>query len=160
MISRIVVAAVVTATAAPALAIVGPLAFGDRPYTALTDSMEPTISAGDVVIDERISPLQAQVGDVVTFRDPEDQSRQLTHRVKSIRRQGSHGTASTMTMSGNTVTVVLGTYNATAIVDPARTTAGGRGTMAWTPVATPFDRAANSMSTTAANESGAADRDF
>ena len=56
------------------LAIAVPLAFGARPYTVLTGSMEPTISPGDVVIDERISPLEARVGDVVTFRDPEDQS--------------------------------------------------------------------------------------
>ncbi|HWA52951.1 MAG TPA: hypothetical protein VG816_02125, partial [Solirubrobacterales bacterium] len=75
-------------------------------------------------------------------------------------RFGASGTASTMTMSGNTVTVAFGTYNATAIVDPARTTAAGTGTMTWTPVATPFDRAANAMSTTTASESGAADREF
>lgn len=73
-----------------ALAIAGPLAFGARPHTVLTGSMEPTIAAGDVVIDERIPPTAAAVGDVVTFRDPEDQSRLITHRVRSIRRQGSH----------------------------------------------------------------------
>ena len=72
------------------LAIALPLAFGARPHTVLTGSMEPTIAPGDVVIDERISPTEAQVGDVVTFRDPEDQSRLITHRVRSIRRQGSH----------------------------------------------------------------------
>ncbi len=103
MIPRIAVAAVVTATAALALAIFGPLAFGDRPYTVLTGSMEPTIAAGDVVIDERISPLRAEVGDVVTFRDPEDQSRQLTHRVKSIRREGSHLWFVTQGDANNTV---------------------------------------------------------
>jgi signal peptidase len=52
--------------------------------------MEPAIAAGDVVIDERISPTSARVGDVVTFRDPEDQSRLITHRVRGIRRQGAH----------------------------------------------------------------------
>jgi signal peptidase len=71
-------------------AIALPLAFGARPHTVLTGSMEPTIAAGDVVIDERISPTAAEVGDVVTFRDPEDQSRLITHRVRSIRRAGSH----------------------------------------------------------------------
>lgn len=71
-------------------AIALPLAFGARPHTVLTGSMEPTIDAGDVVIDERISPTEAEVGDVVTFRDPEDQSRLITHRVRSIRRAGSH----------------------------------------------------------------------
>ncbi len=103
MIARVAVAAVVTATAALALAIFGPLAFGDRPYTVLTGSMEPTISAGDVVIDERVSPLEARIGDVVTFRDPEDQSRQLTHRVKGIRRQGSHLWFVTQGDANNTV---------------------------------------------------------
>ena len=82
--------AVVVAAAALILAVALPLAFGDRPHTVLTGSMEPTISPGDVVIDARISPLDARVGDVVTFRDPEDQSKLITHRVKRIRRSGSH----------------------------------------------------------------------
>jgi signal peptidase len=73
-----------------AAAIALPLAFGARPQTVLTGSMEPAISAGDVVIDERVSPLSAELGDVVTFRDPEDQSRLITHRVIGIRRDGSH----------------------------------------------------------------------
>lgn len=103
MIPRLAVAAVAIATAALALAVFGPLALGDRPYTVLTGSMEPTISAGDVVIDERISPLRARVGDVVTFRDPEDQSRQLTHRVKRIRRAGSHLWFVTQGDANNTV---------------------------------------------------------
>jgi hypothetical protein len=75
-------------------------------------------------------------------------------------RFGVSGTASTMTMSGNTVTIVLGTYNATPILDPARTTAGGNGTATWTPVAGPYDRAENAMSTAPATESGAADKEF
>lgn len=75
-------------------------------------------------------------------------------------RFGGSGTASTMTMSGNTVTVVLGTYNATVIVDPMRTTAAGNGTATWTPTATPYDRASNAMSTASASESGGADREF
>jgi hypothetical protein len=75
-------------------------------------------------------------------------------------RFGASGTPSTMTMSGNTVTIVLGTYNATAIVDPARTTAGGNGTATWTPAVGPCDRAENAISTAAATESGAADREF
>ncbi len=75
-------------------------------------------------------------------------------------RFGVGGTASTMTMSGNTVTIVLGTYSTTPLVGPERTTAGGTGTMTWTPPATPFDRAANPMSTATASESGAADKEF
>ncbi len=90
MIARVAVAAVLTVATALALAIALPLAFGARPYTVLTGSMEPAISAGDVVVDERISPLSAAVGDVVTFRDPEDQNRQITHRVVRIRHAGEH----------------------------------------------------------------------
>ena len=72
---------------------------------------------------------------------------------------GSTGTASTMVMTGNAITITLGTYQAESIL-VARGTAAGVGTMVWTPVATPFDRAANVMSTTPATESGTADKDF
>jgi hypothetical protein len=65
-----------------------------------------------------------------------------------------------MAFAGNTLVVTLGTYNSTFLVDPIRTTAGGNGTMTWTPVGTPYDRAQNQLSTTPATESGAADRDF
>ncbi len=75
-------------------------------------------------------------------------------------RFGATGTASKMTLSGNAITVVLGTYNSTIIVDAGRGTAAAAGTMTWAPVATPYDRAANALATTAAAESGAADRDF
>lgn len=86
-----------------ALAVLGPLAFGARPHTVLTGSMEPAISAGDVVIDERIAPAAVVVGDVVTFRDPEDQSRLITHRVRSIRREGDHLRFVTQGDANNTV---------------------------------------------------------
>ncbi|MBS1879769.1 MAG: hypothetical protein JST31_09665 [Actinobacteria bacterium] len=72
---------------------------------------------------------------------------------------GASGTASKMTMSGNTVTIVLGTYAAVGLV-VGRSTAAGTGTMTWTPVATPIDRAGNVMSTAPATEAGPADRDF
>jgi hypothetical protein len=73
---------------------------------------------------------------------------------------GATGTRSTMTMSGNTITVVLGTYEGEGVLGSNRITAGGNGTAVWTPAATPYDRAMNAMSTAAATESGAADRDF
>lgn len=73
-----------------ALAVAGPLAFGARPYTVLTGSMEPAIAPGDVIVAERIDPSQARVGEVVMFRDPDDQTRAITHRVRRIRRAGDH----------------------------------------------------------------------
>lgn len=68
--------------------------------------------------------------------------------------------SSTMSMAGSVLTVALGTYNSTIIVDPGRVTAGGVGTAAWTPVTTVFDRAGNALSATAPTESGGADKEF
>jgi hypothetical protein len=68
---------------------------------------------------------------------------------------GVTGTPSTMVMSGNQVTVTLGTRD-----DSTTNTAGGNGTMSWGPVATPYDRAANVMTTGAVSESGGADKEF
>jgi len=82
--------AIVFAGAFLALVIAGPLVLGGHPHTDLSGSMEPAISPGDVVIDEQIKPWEAQVGDIVTFRDPQDQKKLLTHRVVSIRRVDSH----------------------------------------------------------------------
>ncbi len=82
--------ALVVAGAILALAIAGPLVVGDHPHTDLSGSMEPAISPGDVVIDEQIAPREAQVGDIVTFRDPQDGSKLLTHRVVSTKDAGSY----------------------------------------------------------------------
>lgn len=71
-----------------ALALVVPLAFGGRPYTVLSGSMGPAISTGDVVVVSRIDPLDARPGDVVTFRDPDDSGKLITHRVRSVRATG------------------------------------------------------------------------
>lgn len=72
------------------VAIVAPLAFGARPYTVLSGSMQPAIAAGDLVVSERIAPLRAEVGDVVTFADPDDPERLITHRIGGLRRAGKH----------------------------------------------------------------------
>jgi len=67
---------------------------------------------------------------------------------------GFSGTPSTMVMSGSSITITLGTASA------ADTTAAATGTMTWTPSATATDAAGNACSTTAKNETGAADKDF
>lgn len=67
---------------------------------------------------------------------------------------GAGGTASSMAMSGSTVTITLGTQSAAA------TTAASTGTMSWTPSASATDAAGNAVSTTAVTESGAADKEF
>jgi hypothetical protein len=74
---------------------------------------------------------------------------------------GASGTASTMVMSGNTVTITFGTYGAVGLL-VGRTTAAGTGTMIWTPPATPtiYDRAGNVQSTAAATQSPAPTKAF
>jgi signal peptidase len=47
--------------------------------------MAPTIGTGDVIVEERIAPGEARLGDVVTFTDPTVPGRLLTHRVRGMR---------------------------------------------------------------------------
>lgn len=75
-------------------------------------------------------------------------------------RFGASGTPSTMSLSGNAVTVTLGTYAIPGLFEAFRTTASATGTMSWAPTATPYDRAGNNAATTAAAESGGADKEF
>jgi hypothetical protein len=67
---------------------------------------------------------------------------------------GATGTASTMVMSDNQIVVTLGTQSAAA------SAAAATGTMSWTPSATATDASGNPTATTAATESGAADKEF
>jgi signal peptidase len=71
-----------------AAAITLPAAFGYKSLTILSGSMEPTLRTGGVAVDEMITPEQARIGDIVTFTDPDDGGRLLTHRLKSIRIEG------------------------------------------------------------------------
>ena len=66
------------------VAVALPNAFGLRDLTVLSGSMEPTFSTGDVVVEREISPLDARLGDIVSFKDPEDASILITHRVQSM----------------------------------------------------------------------------
>jgi hypothetical protein len=77
-----------------------------------------------------------------------------TDYVTTSRTFGASGTASTMVMSGNSITITLGTASG------ATTTAASTGNMVWTPSSTAQDRAGNACTTTARTETGTADRDF
>lgn len=61
---------------------------GFRTLTVLSGSMTPTFAAGDLVVVQRISPLEAKVGDVITFRDPVNGARLITHRVRTYTLRG------------------------------------------------------------------------
>jgi signal peptidase len=64
-----------------AAAAVVPTLFGMHSFTILSGSMSPTLGVGDVVVDRSMAPLDARVGDIVTFKSPSDSSRLITHRV-------------------------------------------------------------------------------
>ncbi|HEU4463044.1 MAG TPA: hypothetical protein VFR75_10685 [Solirubrobacterales bacterium] len=67
---------------------------------------------------------------------------------------GASGAASTMVLSGNAITITLGSASA------GPSTASTTGTMTWTPSASAYDRAGNPAATTARTETGTADREF
>jgi signal peptidase I len=58
---------------------------GYRSLTIMSGSMEPTLGVGDVVMERQVAPLDVRVGDIVTFRDPTEQSTLITHRVRSFK---------------------------------------------------------------------------
>ena len=65
-----------------------PRLVGLQSFTVMSGSMEPTISTGDVVVERRIHPLQAHIGDIVTFKDQTRGGELVTHRVRSMRVRG------------------------------------------------------------------------
>lgn len=71
-----------------ALALAAPLAFDARPLVVLSGSMEPALRTGDVSVVRSIAPLDARPGDIVTFRDPDNAERLITHRVRAMSVQG------------------------------------------------------------------------
>jgi signal peptidase len=85
----LVVWALAGAGLALALTMLVPLAFGGRPLTVMSGSMEPTIMTGDVVVALPIAPLEARPGDIVSFNDPNRSGVLVTHRVRSLRRAGA-----------------------------------------------------------------------
>lgn len=85
----VLVAWVLLGTAGGLVLAVGlPNAFHAKSLTVMSGSMEPTISTGDVVVARQTSPMDVRVGDIVTFRDPLNTERLITHRVREMHVQG------------------------------------------------------------------------
>lgn len=70
------------------LATALPMAVGGTSMVVRSGSMTPAIRTGDVVVVRPISPTEAAVGDIVTFKDPAGSDRLLVHRVRAISRVG------------------------------------------------------------------------
>ena len=59
-------------------------ASGRQSLTVMSGSMEPAIHTGDVVVARPMPPMDARVGDVVTYKEPHGEGRLITHRVKTM----------------------------------------------------------------------------
>jgi len=69
------------------LAVLGAVAYGllflggYRPVVVYSGSMEPTLGVGSLALVERVPSAEVRVGDVLTFADPAQPGRLVTHRV-------------------------------------------------------------------------------
>jgi len=76
-----------TAGLVSGLAVLGAVAYavlflaGYRPVVVYSGSMEPTLAVGSLALVERVPSAQVRVGDVLTFADPAQPGRLVTHRV-------------------------------------------------------------------------------
>ncbi|WP_071352986.1 signal peptidase I [Bacillus sp. MUM 13] len=59
---------------------------GYKPFTVLTNSMQPKISAGDMIFVEEKKAANIKKGDIITFKISD--GKLITHRVVSVTKQG------------------------------------------------------------------------
>lgn len=78
------------------LLAVGPHVLGYRTSTMLTGSMEPGISAGDIVVTVPRPASEAEVGDIISYHIPIEDHRVETHRITRVR-HGADGSISIRT---------------------------------------------------------------
>jgi signal peptidase I len=84
-----VAASLLAGSALALLAVVAVLVgTGHRVMIDMSDSMQPAIAAGDVLVTEAIAARDARPGDIITFDDPQREGRTVTHRVVSVRERG------------------------------------------------------------------------
>jgi signal peptidase I len=84
-----VAASLLAGSAVALLAVVAVLVgTGHRVMIDMSDSMQPAIAAGDLLVTEAIAARDARPGDIITFDDPEREGRTVTHRVVSVRERG------------------------------------------------------------------------
>ena len=79
MVALLLLAAVVT---------VVPRLIGAVPLTVLSGSMEPAISAGDLVVVRPTDPADLRIGDVVTVQPVSDDPTLVTHRIVGVTHGG------------------------------------------------------------------------
>ena len=96
--------AIWAALAIAALAPVALIAFvttGHRPATVATDTMEPALRDGDLIVNHVVPASAVEVGDVVTYSDALRPGGVVTERVLEVRPAGDHLEFTTMADSGD-----------------------------------------------------------
>ena len=67
-----------------------PSLFGQTPLIVLTESMEPDIMAGDIIVCEEIDVQQLKKGDVIAFFDPASKGSSIvTHKINEVYKDSS-----------------------------------------------------------------------
>lgn len=62
-----------------------PTIFGRAPLVVLTESMEPTIKSGDLIVCDKVDGKDVKEGDVISFFDPDSNGTAVvTHRVVKV----------------------------------------------------------------------------
>ena len=64
-----------------------PSVMGNKFFTVMTGSMQPTIMVGDLVVVKEMPPQQIKAGDIITFKS-ENSENITTHRVKEVLNNG------------------------------------------------------------------------
>jgi len=72
-----------------ALALAVALLVGLRPLVIRSDSMAPTLRAGDLLLVRTVPAAVVAVGDVVTFADSSRRGELVSHRVIAIEQRGA-----------------------------------------------------------------------
>ncbi|MBM7474662.1 signal peptidase I [Curtobacterium herbarum] len=83
--------------------IVVPKATGSMPLTVLTQSMEPTLPPGTLVVVRPVATDQIEVGDVVTYQITSGQAAVVTHRVIAVSSSSDGGRTFTTKGDNNAV---------------------------------------------------------
>ena len=71
----------VAGTALLALVFLGPLVLPFRAFAVLSNSMEPTLPVGSLVVAQPVAGERLAVGDVITFNHPDRPGMLVTHRI-------------------------------------------------------------------------------
>ena len=84
-----------------------PSLFGITPMVVVTDSMKPTITGGDMIVDVKTPADEVKPGDIISFFDPTRPERDvvITHRVLRIEGSGENLQFVTKGDANNTIDI-------------------------------------------------------